>query len=130
MPVLRLSAGIVILVMLGAAAPLPFMAFNASTVPITCTAVLAHFYTQQLGRAIPGHSIVAHLEADAATGTITLRNASGAAMPVEALWCGYESHDVSSRSDVALARRAGKVPRPIDLLCSDGPARLLCKSLP
>jgi hypothetical protein len=104
-----------------------FSASNATEAPIACTAELAHWFSADLGEALPGDAVRATLWFDAQTGEIFLRNAAGDRMPVQALWCGLASARFATRSVIRLSRQAGVTPPPISIVCTPHQARLVCR---
>lgn len=99
-------------------APLPVTVANETGAAIACGATLAHWYAADLGTAGPGRRIAIALWADQATGEALLLNAHGDRMPVQTLWCGLEGRSWETRATIALDRRAGAVPKPVDLTCA------------
>lgn len=107
----------------------PFRLANASGRPVVCAAAIAHWYSAEIGRAAPGGHLEAELWSKPATGEVFLLNDRQDRMPVQRLWCGYEGADVSTRSDIALAHRAGTAEPAVDLICGaeGGAPGLACR---
>jgi hypothetical protein len=110
-------------------APVPFEVANQGSAGLVCGAAIAHWYSEVVGKAEPGGTLSAGLWSDPRDGAVYLINPARARMPVEALWCGIEGRDVSTRSVVALVRRAGAPEPPVRLACRNAPAgdRLDCR---
>lgn len=106
--------------------PLAFRALNSASEPIVCSVGLAHWYSAELGRAVPGEVVRAALWRDPATGVVSLLNETAHRMPVEALWCGFAGRAWATRSQIDLPRAS--VPTELDIDCRDGADRLLCSS--
>lgn len=99
-------------------APAPVAIANATGEAIACGATLAHWYSADLGTAAPGGRIAIAFWADIATGEVFLLNARGDRMPVQTLWCGFDGRSWETRAPIALDRRAGEEPKPVDLTCA------------
>lgn len=95
----------------------PLVVTNSSNRPVACTAAIAHWYSAPVGIAAPGARLSAQLWSNPATGEVFLLNPVQDRMPVQRLWCGYEGEDVSTRSEIALQRRAGAAEPAITLDC-------------
>ncbi|GAB4064649.1 hypothetical protein KHC28_12160 [Ancylobacter sonchi] len=90
---------------------------NATRRPITCSAAIAHWYSAKIGMLSPGGRFDAKFWSKPATGEVFLLNDKQDRMPIQRLWCGFAGADVSTRSEIALARRAGAAEPAIDLVC-------------
>lgn len=101
---------------------IPFRALNRSAGAIECQALIAHWYSAEIGRAGPGETVAAQFWSDRRDGAVYLLNAGSERMPVQSLFCGVEGQAASTRSDIALARRAGRDEPAIDMECRDLPA--------
>ena len=110
-------------------AAIPFRVANESGRPVVCAAAIAHWYSAEIGAVAPGGRLEAALWSKSATGEVFLLNAKQDRMPVQRLWCGFAGADVSTRSDIALARRAGIAEPALDLVCvsRDGMQGLDCR---
>lgn len=100
----------------------PFRALNRSAGAIECQALIAHWYSATIGRAGPGEAVAAQLWSDRKDGAVYLLNAGSERMPVQSLFCGAAGQAASTRSDIALARHAGRDEPAIDLECRALPA--------
>jgi hypothetical protein len=92
-----------------------------------CEAALAHWYSLSLGEAGPGEAVQATLWFDPRSGEVSILNASGDRMPVEALWCGVAGESWATRSIIQLPNRAGSTPAPIRLACAEDGELLRCR---
>ncbi|SHO65528.1 hypothetical protein SAMN02745172_02173 [Pseudoxanthobacter soli DSM 19599] len=99
-------------------APLPLTVSNETGAAIACGATLAHWYAADLGTAEPSGRIAIALWTDPATGEVFLLNGRGDRMPVQTLWCGLDGRSWETRATIGLDRRAGAVPKPVDLTCA------------
>ncbi len=110
-------------------AAVPFRVRNETGRPLVCAAAMAHWYSADVGTIPPGGSFEARLWSKPASGEVFLLNAGEDRMPIQTLWCGYQGADVSTRSLVALHRRAGVVEPAVDLTCRQeaGGASLDCR---
>ncbi len=111
----------------GGLVAVPFRAVNLGSAPILCGAMLAHWYSAELGRAAKGEAISATLWSDTASGAVYLLNRSGHPMPVAQLWCGIAGRE-AGRSIVTLERRAGVVQAALLLACQAVDDRLVCRA--
>lgn len=91
---------------------------NAGTSEITCSASLAHWYSAELGAAMPGAAVWVVLWHDPHTGAINLLNATRDRMPVEAIWCRGAG---DGRTRIALPFEAGAAPSRLRRTCRDDP---------
>jgi hypothetical protein len=105
----------------------PFSAANASGSDITCMAMLAHWYSVELGATGPGGSVEATLWAKPETGETYVLNELDARMAVEILWCGFSGRSFETRSVIPLRREAGATPEAIALACIEADGRLACQ---
>lgn len=99
---------------------LPFHVANQADRPVVCATAIAHWYSAEIGSVAPGGELAARLWSKPATGEVFLLNAQQDRMPIQSLWCGFAGADVSTRSDIGLARRAGVAEPAIDLVCKVG----------
>ncbi|MCK0198927.1 hypothetical protein MWN34_18675 [Ancylobacter sp. 6x-1] len=106
-----------------------FHLVNETDRPLACAAAIAHWYSAELGTAAPHGELSAQLWSRPKTGEVFLLNRNQDNMPVQTLWCGFAGADVSTRSDILLARRAGAVEPAIELRCTatEGGATLECR---
>lgn len=95
---------------------------NETGAPLACAAALAHWYSETLGTAPPGGQIAAALRRDPATGVVSLMNAAGARMPVEALWCGAEGRVWETRARLRLPEAGGRAA----FRCAEAGGRIAC----
>lgn len=91
---------------------------NAGASDLACTAALAHWYSEKLGRAAPGAAIEAVLWHDPETGVINLLNAETDRMPVEALWCGTPGGGATGRARLSLPLASGPAPARLVFACA------------
>jgi hypothetical protein len=117
-PVARGAAGLV---------ALPFAAKNGALAPIVCSAVLAHWYSIEFGKAASGESVQVTLWYDPRSGATFVLNALEDRMPIQALWCGFAEHAWATRTVVALPQRAGAAPQPLRLTCMPDGGGLACR---
>ena len=95
---------------------------------IRCVVLLAHFFSLELGRIVPGGVLSVGLQRDAESSTLILTNAAGEAMAVENLICGSAANWSESRNEVALqALRSGEVT--VARIACDGEDALRCTPL-
>jgi hypothetical protein len=91
---------------------------NTGDAVLACDASIAHWYSNALGDIPPGKTLRFTLRADAAKGTVFLRNTVGDDMPVQRLWCGLKGRSWATRAEILLDRRIGVTPSPISLDCA------------
>lgn len=99
---------------------------NTGETVLACDASIAHWYSNALGEVAPGETLRFVLRADAASGTVFLRNAVGDDMPVQRVWCGLKGQSWATRAEISLDRRIGEVPKPIVLDCAGKPTGTSC----
>ncbi|MEQ1943210.1 hypothetical protein ABMA32_12405 [Mesorhizobium sp. VNQ89] len=99
---------------------------NTGEMTLACDASIAHWYSNALGEVAPGETLRFVLRADAASGTVFLRNAVGDDMPVQRVWCGLKGKSWATRAEISLDRRIGEVPKPIVLDCTGKPTGTSC----
>ena len=99
---------------------------NTGDTVLACDASIAHWYSNALGDIAPGETLAFTLRADAANGTVFLRNTVGDDMPVQRLWCGLKGQSWATRAEIALDRRIGEVPESILLDCAGKTAGTTC----
>lgn len=97
----------------------PLRVENETARPVACAASIAHWYSAPVGTAAAGGRLETRLWSKPATGEVLLLNAQEDQMPIQSLWCGYAGEDVSTRSDIRLARRSGTSEPAIDLICRE-----------
>ena len=117
-PVVRGTAGLV---------AVPFQADNAGATDMHCAAILAHWYSQDLGTAGGGTSVRGVLWSDPTDGEVFLLNDHQDRMPVQTLWCGAGERAWLGRSAICLEHRAGVTPLPIHVVCSPEGDGLSCR---
>lgn len=100
----------------------PFTARNGAASDISCSVSIAHWYSAELGQAVPGGMIHLSFWSDPASGTLYLLNEAGDRMPVQLTWCGLAARNWETRSVVTLAR--GKAT---DVTCVSAENRLTCR---
>ena len=109
------------------AEPVELRIRNETNRPMSCTASLAHWYSDVIGTERPGGTLGVTLWHDPGTGVLNLMNTCDARMPIEAIWCGRVEELHATRDRVALPFAAGPAPDVIERVCRDGPAgRLSC----
>jgi hypothetical protein len=94
----------------------PLLVMNEGSMPVQCTAELAHWYTETVLRVNKGTTGKAFVLSDPANGTLYLLNPSRTPMPVEQILCGHAGGPATA---LRFARRAGRVEQPIRLVCND-----------
>ncbi len=99
---------------------------NTGETVLACDASIAHWYSNALGDIEPGETLRFVLRADAASGTVFLRNDVGDDMPVQRLWCGLKGQSWATRAEISLDRRIGDVPKSIVLDCAGKPTGTSC----
>jgi hypothetical protein len=107
------------------AAPLTLR--NAGDESISCTAELAHWYSQSVGEAAPGGEAKIELWFEPATGAYVLLNAKRENMPVESLWCGIAGRAYATRSIIVLQRSKGGASTAREVSCAVLEDRLRCE---
>jgi hypothetical protein len=107
--------------------PIPFTAENAGSQAIACAAATAHWYSVDLGTAVPGASVRTTLWASVGNGEVFVLNGKLDRMPIINLWCGLAGRSWATRSAVPLARAAGIMPKDILLSCHDAAGTLACR---
>ena len=101
---------------------------NAGTADLTCAASLAHWYSAGLGQVAPGGTLEVALRRAPETGVLTLLNAHGDRMPLEAVRCGERGAPRTLQGRVGLRREAGPVPAVLDRSCAPGrDGRVTCR---
>ena len=93
---------------------------------IRCVVLLAHFFTQEAGKAAPGAALSLTFERLPDGGGLMLRNGSGRAMLVENLVCGLDGDWSASRTEVPLDALRGEGAAAARADC-DGEAELRCR---
>lgn len=113
------------------AQPVTLRIRNDGAADLACTAALAHWYSQALGRAAPGAALDVALWHDPQTGVLNLLNAQGDRMPVEAVWCRPAGTGRAARGRVGLPLAAGPAPARIARACApaEGGGRIACRPL-
>lgn len=101
--------------------PVRLLVSNETSRPMICTAALAHWYSEDLGRAEPGASLDIMLWHDPETGVVNLINRTNDRMPVEAIWCGTAGDLSATRARIALPITAGPAPANVTRSCKSGP---------
>ncbi len=107
-------------------AAVPFAARNDAAEPIDCVAALAHWYSLDLGRADPGHTLEGMLWFDASNGELLALNREQDRMPVQALTCGLVGAAWTTGTPIGFERRVGSVPEPVSLVCRLRGGTLTC----
>ena len=106
---------------------LAFAARNAGAVPMSCGALIAHWYSLSLGSARPGGKVEKTLWFDPVRGAIFIMTKDDVRLPVEVIWCGLEEQSWKTRFEAVLPRQAGDLPQPITLNCASVNGRLQCR---
>ncbi len=119
-------AGLVAVPAAAATQPFDVTIRNAGETVLACDASIAHWYSNALGEIAPGETLRFSLRADAANGTVFLRNAVGDDMPVQRLWCGLKGQSWATRAEIGLDRRIGQMPEPIALDCAGKATGTVC----
>lgn len=96
----------------GAMRPVGLTIRNDSAETLRCTALLAHFMSEDLGRLAPGASLTVALRRDAARGILALAPREGRDVPLENLLCGRDAAWTQSTGELPLAAaRSGAAGR-------------------
>ena len=101
---------------------------NDTDAVLVCDVALAHWYSAELGRAVPDGTLAATLWHDPRTGALALLNAGGDRMPVEAAWCGRAGAVHATRARLVLPLAKGPAPGILHRRCrseADGPVRCI-----
>ena len=101
---------------------LPFVAQNAASGDIICSVSLAHWYSDELGRAAPGAAVKADFWKDPASGTVYLLNQSGDRMAVQMIWCGRAGQAWETRSTLVPAASGTS-----NFTCEEKGGALVCR---
>ncbi|MBN9673900.1 hypothetical protein [Roseibium aggregatum] len=99
---------------------------NAGEEAMACKVSLAHWFSEEVGRAAPGEQVFGALWSDSDSGTVYYLNGSGDRMPVERFWCGPAGRTWKNRFEISLDRKAGKMVEPIQLKCSETKTGFSC----
>ena len=100
---------------------------NVASVPLSCTAQLAHWYSSVVATVVPGGEAQIGLWFAPATGAFFLLNDKQDNMPVEALWCGLADHAYETRAAISLVRDSGAASGPRAVTCAVAGERLSCR---
>jgi hypothetical protein len=103
---------------------------NESAEVLRCTALLAHFMSEDLGRLAPGASLTVALRHDRASGALALAPREGRDVPLENLLCGRDSDWTQSTGEMPLtAARSGAAER-FAARCGLAEGRVKCRVEP
>lgn len=91
---------------------------NAGSTDLNCAASLAHWYSTRLGKVAPGKTLEIALRHAPRTGVLTLLNAHGDWMPIEAVRCGDSTAAGTLKGRVDLPHKAGPAPAVIERRCA------------
>ena len=105
--------------------PVRLSVSNGTGAEMACTAALAHWFSQPLGRAAPGAALAVTLWHDPETGVLNLMNETDDRMPVEAIWCGTAGDMTATRTRIGLPHAAGAAAPALSRACRSGPDRRL-----
>lgn len=97
---------------------------NSGSVTLSCTAELAHWYSQPVATVAAGSGATVDLWFAPDTGTFALLNEQEDNMPVEALWCGIAGRAYETRAALRLDRGSA-APQRID--CAASGDRVICE---
>lgn len=100
---------------------------NTGTAPLSCTIELAHWYSMNLGEALPGGRTVIDMWFDPAKGAYLVLNDRQDNMPIEAAWCGIAGKAYQTRVPIILDRSKGASPKSREIKCAAAGDRLACK---
>jgi hypothetical protein len=106
--------------------PLQLIIFNDTGLSMTCTAMLAHWFSVDLGKAKPGEHLEHVIWHNPKTGVINLMNQTNDRMPLEAIWCGAILDLSATRTRIPLPIFAGTVPLRIIRICHTKNGRWKC----
>ena len=93
---------------------------NGTGGTMACTAALAHWYSEDLGKVGAGATLDVTLWHDPDTGVINLLNQTDDRMPVEAIWCGAAGDLTATRARITLPIAAGPLPAQLVRDCARG----------
>lgn len=102
----------------------PIEITNAGTGELSCTAELAHWYSELVATIAPGSTAVIDLWFAPRTGTVLLLNPMEDNMPVEALWCGIAGRAYKTR---AALRTDRDTAGPRRIACAASGDRVICE---
>ncbi|WP_421851012.1 hypothetical protein [Oricola sp.] len=102
---------------------------NSGRDALDCNASIAHWFSEDIGRIAPGESLSFSFGYALESGTIFRLNDVGDEMAVERIWCGKAGEDWATRAEIAIDRRAGKLPGPVSLSCVVSGDETLCEAL-
>ncbi|MFV0244480.1 MAG: hypothetical protein ACK5IB_05595 [Qingshengfaniella sp.] len=106
-------------------APVRLRIRNDTNGPLTCTAALAHWYSQPLGTVGTGQTLDLSLWHAPENGTLSLLNAGEDQMPLEAIWCHTPAR--ADRARLRLPLRAGQTATQWIFACTpEKDQRLIC----
>lgn len=100
---------------------------NVGPGDLICSASLAHWYSEPLGRVASGRVLDVTLWHVPQTGVLNRLNAVGDRMPVEAVWCGTPDTDQGARGRVELPFIAGPIPARLLRSCAVEAGGIVCR---
>lgn len=101
---------------------------NTGVAPLECGAAIAHWFSEDLGRAAPGETLEFSFGYDLASGTVFRLNDRGDEMAVQRVWCGLAGNAWPGRAEITLERRAGEAPAPVTLDCATAEGKTQCRA--
>lgn len=102
----------------------PIEIANTGATALSCTAQLAHWYSEPVATVAPGATGTVSLWFDPQTTTFVRLNAQEDNMPVEALWCGIAGRAYETRTAFRLDPDSA---RPRSLSCAADEDRVVCE---
>jgi hypothetical protein len=97
--------------------PLVLEIENASSRPLRCVIVLAHFFTVEAGTAASGGVLEIGMDRDPSTGSLSIDNAAGTRMMIEQILCGESGRWSQTRAEVALTPLRGSASSSYRIRC-------------
>ncbi|MEX2629659.1 MAG: hypothetical protein WD341_06940 [Tistlia sp.] len=110
-----------------AMAPLRLTIGNDTDQSLRCTAVLAHFMSQDLGVVAPGARLSVPLRRDFASGALALAPREGRDVPLENLLCGLTGDWTGSRGELPLGALRADPAASFAARCGLAAGRVACR---
>ncbi|MEO1104093.1 MAG: hypothetical protein AAFW98_10250 [Pseudomonadota bacterium] len=103
--------------------PFELVIENRTASPLTCTAALAHWFSDALGTVLVGGSLTVRLWHEAERGVLYRLNDAGDRMPVEAIDCA----NLNARAGLDLPIRVGAIPSRERHVCRPVAGGIACE---
>ncbi|MEM9221583.1 MAG: hypothetical protein AAGB11_04165 [Pseudomonadota bacterium] len=103
-------------------APLDIVIKNLTDGPLSCSAALAHWFSEDLGTIPTGHTLTFRLWHEAGTGVLNRLNDANERMPVETIFCTVGGETVR----LPLTIRSGALPTQQRLTCRNAVDQVTC----